>query len=141
MRTALDGPWASAQAVSGQPVYFVDRHIVDAGLTAVRQPIGVERPLLVAMATEPPPFGVVPLIGKARGDVATRKGPQGPPWSEWIAPWLIGGKRDGRDGRRIQRSSVTPSRSALSSRCGPERGRPTQINAVPGSISCAGGSA
>jgi hypothetical protein len=50
-----------------------DREIVDAGNAQPRQAVFVELPILVAIAAEPVPAVVVPLIGETNRDTVSRK--------------------------------------------------------------------
>src|SRR3546814_9341566 len=56
-------------------VRLIDADIVDAGLAALHQALGVEFPLLVAMAAIPLAAVVMPFIGEAHGDVVAGIGP------------------------------------------------------------------
>src|SRR3546814_15065946 len=56
-------------------VRLIDADIVDAGLAALHQALGVEFPLLVAMAAIPLAAVVMPFIGAAHGDVVAGIGP------------------------------------------------------------------
>src|SRR5712671_4277675 len=54
---------------------LLDRDIVDAGDAKPHQAVLVELPILVAVAAEPKPAIIVPLIGEAHGDAVFVKGP------------------------------------------------------------------
>src|SRR5690348_13330927 len=62
-----------------RPVVFAlalpDRQVVDAGDAQAHQPLGVEFPVLVAVAAEPVAAVVVPFIGEADGDAVLAEGP------------------------------------------------------------------
>ena len=68
-----------AGAAAERPVIFplalLDRQVVDAGDAQSHQPVLVEFPVLVAVAAEPIPAVVVPLIGKPNRDAVLAKGP------------------------------------------------------------------
>src|SRR5215467_7698911 len=54
---------------------FLDRKIVDAGNAKPHQAVLVEFPVLVAVAAEPVPAVVMPLVGEAHRDAVVAKGP------------------------------------------------------------------
>src|SRR4029079_9507833 len=53
-----------------------DRHIVDAGLAALHQPVVLELPVLVAVRPPPATGGVVPLVLEAHGDAVAGERPE-----------------------------------------------------------------
>jgi hypothetical protein len=57
------------------PVGFLDRKVVDAGISVVHQAIGPEMPVLVPVRTEPVSGVIVPLVSEAHRDAVAGKGP------------------------------------------------------------------
>jgi hypothetical protein len=57
------------------PVGFLDRKVVDAGISVVHQAIGPEMPILVPVRTEPVSGVIVPLVSEAHRDAVAGKGP------------------------------------------------------------------
>src|SRR5713226_808704 len=68
VQAATEGPVILALAL-------LDRDIVDAGDAKPHQAVLVELPILVAVAAEPKPAIIVPLIGEAHGDAVSVEGP------------------------------------------------------------------
>src|SRR4030095_7065405 len=55
---------------------FGDRHVVDAGDSPAHQPVGIELPVLVAVAAEPVAAVVMPFVCEAHRDAVVVKGPE-----------------------------------------------------------------
>src|SRR5262245_9622803 len=67
---------AAAQRPAIPPLALADRQVVDARDAQPHQPLRVELPVLVAVAAEPVPAVVVPLVREAHGDAVLAEGPQ-----------------------------------------------------------------
>src|ERR1700720_4700554 len=67
------------RATAERPMVFavalLDRKVVDAGNAKPHQAMFIEFPVLVAVAAEPMPAIVMPLIGEAHGDAVVAEGP------------------------------------------------------------------
>jgi hypothetical protein len=57
------------------PVRFLDRKIIDRGISVVHQAIGPEVPVLVSVGTEPISGIIMPFVSEAHGDAVVGKGP------------------------------------------------------------------
>src|SRR5271166_1870412 len=66
-------------ASAERPVIFaiplLDRQVVDAGDAQAHQPVLVEFPVFVAVASEPMTTIIVPLVGEANGDAVLTESP------------------------------------------------------------------
>src|ERR1700688_1679540 len=70
--------WRTGTPGLPQEVAFArrDRHVIDAGLAAPHQSIGIEFPLLIAMAAKPIAGIIVPLVLESHGDAVFVEGPE-----------------------------------------------------------------
>src|ERR1044072_8036860 len=67
---------ASTEGPEVLAIRFLDRQIVDAGITPAHQSVVVEFPVLVSVRAKPILRVVVPLICEAHGDAISVEGPQ-----------------------------------------------------------------
>ena len=57
------------------PLGFADRRIIDACDSHTHQPVLIEFPVLITVASIPLPRSVVPLVGEAHGNAILTPGP------------------------------------------------------------------
>src|SRR5262245_60997550 len=119
------GTWRGPEK---RPLVFADRHVVDARLAAAHQPLPVELPQLVAVAAEPRPRAVVPLVPEADGDAVAGEGPERLHQSvvEFALP-LAGEERPDRVAAGHELAAVPPDRVR-----GVGRGDAVRVAGVPG---------
>ena len=93
------------------PLVLADREVVDARLAAAHQARRIEFPELVAVAAEPVPCVVVPLVSETDGDTVAGKGPErlGQPVVELTLP-LAGEERPDLVAAGDELAAVPPGR-------------------------------